>query len=245
MPIGAAKRPEPPVARGSGSRVSLGPDSRDRLNLPAKTSLIENPPHVRMAQRLAQGRTAPAPGRYPGAGAAVRPRRAQPHRPALERRRDPAQGLRLQQPAGIPRPLLRRRRRAAHRAGLLRPDLGLPAEVQGAERRPRRAVLRPADPHRSRHSLRGGARRHPRRAAGRREAAGHPPWADPPSASTARKSGIRRASSSGSSTAPAAKASSPSPMPAKRGRPSTSGKPSTCSRSSASTTACAPSRTSG
>ena len=57
--------------------------------------------------------------------------------------------------------------------------------------------------------------------------------------------GIRRASSSGSSTAPAAKASSPSPMPAKRGRPSTSGKPSTCSRSSASTTACAPSRTSG
>ena len=32
------------------------------------------------------------------------PRRAQPHRPALERRRDPAQGLRLQQPAGIPRP---------------------------------------------------------------------------------------------------------------------------------------------
>lgn len=168
MPIGAAKRPEPPVARGSGSWVCRGPDSRDRLNLPAKTSLIENPPHVRMAQRLAQGRTAPAPGRYPGAGAAVRPRRAQPHRPALERRRDPAQGLRLQQPAGIPRPLLRRRRRAAHRAGLLRPDLGLPAEVQGAERRPRRAVLRPADPHRSRHSLRGGARRHPRRATGRR-----------------------------------------------------------------------------
>lgn len=44
---------------------------------------------------------------------------------------------------------------------------------------------------------------------------------------------------------PQRKASSPSPMPARRGRPSTYGKPSTCSRSSASTTAYAPSRTSG
>ena len=107
----------------------------------------------------AEGGTAPAHRGLARARHDVRAGRAQPGEAAVPKHRRGACRLPVPGPAVVPGPVLRRRRRAAHRTGFLRPLLGLPAAREGGRRGAYGDLLRSADPYRARHPLRNGARR--------------------------------------------------------------------------------------
>ena len=85
--------------------------------------------------------------------------------PLRDRSRTVRARLQLPRPAVVPRPLLRGLRRAPRPQGLLRARDGVLHARARRQRRPRRAVLRPADAHRARHPD-GGHHRRPARRAG-------------------------------------------------------------------------------
>jgi hypothetical protein len=123
------------------------------------------PPHPGPAQ----GRT-PRPHRgHARARDGVRAGRQARRGAALRVGRGAARGLRLPRPAVVPRPVLRRLRRAARRARLLHDGGGVLRARARRRRRARRAVLRSAVPHQPRradgHHLRGPARGDGRRRA--------------------------------------------------------------------------------
>ncbi len=99
----------------------------------------------------------------PGAGADVGAGATQQHPAALSFGRSGAAGLSVPQPAGFSRSLLSRHVGLDHRAGFLRPGLGLSRTRARRQCPPRRDVLRSAGTHRPRHPVRdGGARPPPR-----------------------------------------------------------------------------------
>ena len=136
----------------------------------------------------------PAPGGLARTRAALPTGATQRRGPALARYRRAARRVRLRQSPGIPGPLLPGRGRAANRAGLLRPDLGLSAEVPRAERDPYRALLRSPDPYRPRRAAGSGAGGHRPGAGGRAQQAGGEQRPDPElPAPPARRTGDGRA----------------------------------------------------
>ena len=126
-----------------------------------------------------QGRAAPAHRGHARAGDDVQPRREARRQAAVRLGRGRARGVQLLRPAVVPRPLLRRLRRAARRQRLLRARDGVLHARARRPRRPRRAVLRSADPHRAQRADGGRHRRPARRDARRAQALRHHVGADP------------------------------------------------------------------
>ncbi len=155
-----------------------------------------------LAARHAQGRAA-----HPHRGLArtrvdLQAGAAQRRAAALCRCRSAAQGLCLHRSAELPRHLLRRGGCAAEGAGLLRHGLGL---LRARRRRPRgacRAVLRPADAHRSRRADRSRHRRPGTRLPARACRVRHQREADPVFPAPPQRRGRLRHAGAGAALAP-------------------------------------------